>query len=206
MSETNKVTVRIYGQEYTIAGDKPRDQIVKVADHVDDVMRRISDGLGGGAMAPVAVLAAVNIADELILLKDTQSEDEQEKEQLRKDIAHYMQLWDEAKKNFLQFKEDAQQQVGQKDKLQERLNEKAIENDNLLRQATEKEKKIEELENRLNNLAQRLKAREEGQANSSEQIHDLEDQYKELEGNYFELQMENIQLKGEIERYKRTTE
>ncbi|MDR0851357.1 MAG: cell division protein ZapA [Clostridiales Family XIII bacterium] len=206
MSEMNRVKVRIYGQEYTITGDKARDQIVKVADHVDEVMRSISESLGGGAVSPVAVLAAVNIADELLALKDAQSEDEQEKEQLRKDIAHYMQLWDEAKKNFLQFKEDAQQQVGQKDKLQDRLNEKAIENDNLIRQAAEKEKKIEELETRVNNLAQRLKSREEGQANSSEQIRELEDKYKELEGNYFELQMENIQLKGELERYKRTTE
>jgi cell division protein ZapA len=206
MTDNNRVTVRIYGQEYTISGDTPREQIIRVADYVDDVMRSISGSPGGGAKSPVAVLAAVNIADELISIKDVQIEDVLEKEQLRKDIAHYTQLWEEAKKNFLQYKEDAQAQVDQKDRLQERLNEKSIELENLMRQSDERKLRIADLEAREHNLSQRLREREEGQNASSEQLREWEDKYKELEGNYFELQMENIRIKGELERYKRTEE
>jgi cell division protein ZapA len=200
----NKVTVKIYGQEYTISGDKPRDYIMKVADHVDEVMKEIAEAIGGGAVSSIAVLAAINITGQYFSLKSSQSEMDQEKEQLQKDIAHYMQLWDEAKKNFLQYKEDAQGSLDQRDKLQERVNEKAIENDSLMRSLDEKDKRVAELEGKINTLAARLKAREEGLVSFSEQIRGLEDKVKEAEGNFFELQMENIRLKSDLERYKKT--
>ena len=199
----NRVTVRIKGQEYTISGDKPRDYIMKIADHVDTLMKDIAEAAGVSSNSSVAVLAAINIADEYFSLQNERSEMDQEKEQLKKDIAHYMQLWEEAKKNFLQYKEDSHGTLEQRDKLQEKLNEKAIENDSLLRSLEEKDKRVEELEGKINTLAARLKAREEGRAVSSEQIRELEDKVKEAEGNYFELQMENIRLKSEVERYKK---
>jgi predicted nuclease with TOPRIM domain len=139
-------------------------------------------------------------------LRDEQAEKDVEKEQLKKDVAHYIQLWEEAKKNFLQYKDDAQAVMAQKDALQEKLNQRAIENDTLIKAAAEKEQRIEELEGRVKSLTQRLKAGEEGQVVSSEQIRDLEDKYKEIEGSYFELQMENIQLKGDLERYRKLSE
>ncbi|MDR1029114.1 MAG: cell division protein ZapA [Clostridiales Family XIII bacterium] len=206
MSDTNKVNVRIYGQEYTISGVKARDYIMKVADHVDAMMREIAESTGGGSMSSLAVLAAVNITDEMFSLQEEQGERDLEKDQLAKDVAHYTQLWEEAKRNFLQYKDDAQTVVDQKDKLQERLNQLAIENDTLIRAATDKEQRIEDVENRVKSLVQRLKVEEEGQVVSSEQIRDLEDKYKEIEGSYFELQMENIRLKGDLERYKKLSE
>ncbi|MDR2156805.1 MAG: cell division protein ZapA [Clostridiales Family XIII bacterium] len=206
MVESNKVSVRIYGQEYTISGVKSRDYIMKVADRVDTMMKEISESMGGGSMSSLAVLAAVNITDEMFSLQDAQAEKDVEKDQLNKDVAHYMQLWDEAKKNFLQYKEDAQAVAAQKDKLQEKLNQKAIEHDTLIKAAAEREQRIEELENRVKSLTQRLKAGEEGRVVTSEQIRELEDKYKEIEGSYFELQMENIQLKGDLERYRKLSE
>ena len=204
--QPNKVNVRIYGQEYTISGETSRDRIIKIADHVDEMMHGIAGSLSGGSMSAIAVLSAVNITDELFQAKEAQGDLDQEKEQLQKDISHYMQLWEEAKKNFLQYKEDAQSAMEQKDRIQEKLNEKAIESDALMRAAAERDNKITELENRVQNLTQRLKAREEGHAASSEQIRELEDKYKEIEGNYFELQMENTQLKGDLERYKKQSD
>ena len=41
--ETNKVNVKIYGQEYVIAGDKPREEIIQVAAHVDMKMQEIGE-------------------------------------------------------------------------------------------------------------------------------------------------------------------
>ncbi|MDR2486576.1 MAG: cell division protein ZapA [Clostridiales Family XIII bacterium] len=206
MNGQNKVTVTIYGHEYTISGERPRDEILKIAYKVDETMSEISDALGGGSFSSLAVLTAVNIADELFTLRTQVAEGELEKDQLGKDIQHYIQLWEEAKRSFLQYKEDAQASVEQKDAIQEKLNQKAIENDSLLKSSAEKDNRITELEARVQGLAQRLKAREEGQVVSAEQIRALEDKYKELEGNYFELQMENIQVKGDLERFRKLHE
>jgi cell division protein ZapA len=206
MGSENRVNVKIYGHEYTISGERPRDEIMKIAYKVDETMNDISEALGGSSLSQIAVLSAVNIADELFTFKGEASEGEQEKDQLEKDIQHYMQLWEEAKKNFLQYKEDAQVSIEQKDRIQDKLNQKAIENDTLLKSAAEKDNKISELESRVTNLTQRLKAREEGNANNSEQIRELEDKYKDLEGNYFELQMEHTRIKGELERYRKLSE
>ncbi len=41
--ETNKVNVKIYGQEYVIAGDKPKEEIIQVAAHVDMKMQEIGE-------------------------------------------------------------------------------------------------------------------------------------------------------------------
>ena len=41
--ETNKVNVKIYGQEYVIAGDKPKEEIIQVAAHVDMKMQEKLD-------------------------------------------------------------------------------------------------------------------------------------------------------------------
>jgi cell division protein ZapA len=200
------VSVRIYGQEYTIAGVKPRDYIMKIADRVDGMMNEIAESAGGGSVSSLAVLAAVNITDEMFSLKEEQNEADIEKEQLSKDVAHYMQLWDVAKKSFLQYTEAGQAVAEQKDRLQEKLNQLAIENDTLIRAAAEKDRKIESLEGRIKSQSQQLKDGEKGQVVSSEQIRDLEDKYKEIEGSYFELQMENIRLKGDLERYKKLAE
>jgi cell division protein ZapA (FtsZ GTPase activity inhibitor) len=321
MSDSNRVNVTIFKHEYTVSGSKPRDYIVKVADYVDSVMNDISGNAGGISMSSLAVLSAVNIADDLFDAKESLVAKETEKEQLQKDIAHYIQLWEEAKRNFLQNKEDSQVFADQMAGVQEKLNEKAIENDRLLKAAAEKDRRItelsdekskviaeitdrkdrrieelttelsarideltkerdegiasvtaklnarvdeltkerdegiasvtaelnarideltkekdegiasvaadknarldeltrernqriasitaekdsriEQLESQLKELSAQLEQQIEMSGFSSDDVMELNDKHKELEGNYFEIQMENIKLKGEIER------
>jgi len=202
MSE-QKVTVRIYGNDYTITGNRPRDEILKIADKVDETMAKIAASQEDSSFASLAVLTAVNITDELFSVRSGISEKDQEKEKLEKDIVHHTQLWEEAKKNFSQSKKDASAIQSQKEQVQEKLNQKSIENDTLLKSAAEKDDRIAELEGKVNDLVQRLKAQNEGNAYSEEQIREMEDNYKELEGNYFELQMENIRIKGDLEHYRK---
>ena len=64
MSERNTVAVRIYGQEYNISGEASRDHIMRVADYVDSKMQEIGEAVVNASNTGVAVLAAVNIADE----------------------------------------------------------------------------------------------------------------------------------------------
>ena len=39
--ENNKVKIRIYGQEYTIVGERSQDEIIKAAQYVDERMQFI---------------------------------------------------------------------------------------------------------------------------------------------------------------------
>ena len=68
--DSNKVSVKIYGQEYTITGEKPREQIVKIAAYVDNKMYEISEIVTPGPESSLAVLSSVNICDEYFDLLD----------------------------------------------------------------------------------------------------------------------------------------
>lgn len=59
----NKVTVSIAGQQFTLVGTEDENYVRRVADHVDDQVRQVSDA-GRMSVVDSAVLAAVNIADQ----------------------------------------------------------------------------------------------------------------------------------------------
>jgi len=200
--EYSKVTVRIYGQEYTIASAESKERILQIADHVDEMIRGLAGKGAGGSPAALAMLAAVNIAAELFAGKDAQLESLREREQFEKDIAHYQQLWEEAKRTHLQYKEDAKEVQEQKDALQERLNARAIEMDNMTHKAEERDGVIARLETELEQANARLRAAAEQSAEAEGKARDLAEKLKEIEGNYFELQMENVRMKGDLERYR----
>ena len=201
-SEISKVTVKIYGQEYTFASAKPRDRIISVANHVDEVIRGLIEQGADGSVARLAMLAAINITEELFAGRDSYADSERQKEQLHKDIVHFQQLWEEAKRSHLQYKDDAKAMQEQKDILQEKLNAKTIEVDNLIRNAEEREGVIKRLESELEKANEKLKNASNMSEEGSELIRELKDKLKEIEGNYFELQMENIQMKGDLEHYR----
>ena len=52
--ENNKVKVKIYGQEYVIAGEKTREEIIQVAAHVDMKMQEVTEAAkaAGSALSP----------------------------------------------------------------------------------------------------------------------------------------------------------
>ena len=60
--ENNKVKIRIYGQEYTIVGERSQDEIIKAAQYVDERMQFIGRNSNLGSTTSLAVLSAVNIA------------------------------------------------------------------------------------------------------------------------------------------------
>lgn len=64
MDERNSVAVKIYGQEYSISGDMPREEIMKLADTVDQKMQEVAE-FYKGSVSSIAVLAAMNLASEL---------------------------------------------------------------------------------------------------------------------------------------------
>lgn len=61
-----KTTVRINRQEYVLAGDEPEEYMHEVAIYVDKKMSEISRKYDHLSTSMIAVLAAVNITDELL--------------------------------------------------------------------------------------------------------------------------------------------
>lgn len=181
--ENNKVKVKIFGQEYVISGEEAREHILRVADYVDSKMNETSKSVKTSQLSLIAVLSAVNIADGYFSILDTIEELKKTNAQLEKDVGHYIQLWEDAKKSFLQYKEDAQAVSRKKETLKNTLDEKEQEIEDL-------KAKIEETEERV---------RKESEAETEK----LNEKLKETESGYFDLQMENVQIKSELERYKK---
>lgn len=192
MTELNRVNVKIYGQEFTISGDQPRDHIIKVADHVDRRMHELATILPPCPVSSLAVLTAVNSADEYYTAKTKFDEVSLKYQQMDKDVQHYQQLWEEAKRNFLQYKENAQSASEQKEELLKKYHESEEQNASLLRKNE--------------NLMHRMEAQEDEKESSSSVVKELELKCKDMESIYFDLQMENIQLKAELDRYKKIVE
>ena len=65
VSEKHTVKVNIFGNEYPIKSEADQEYIKRVAKYVDRKMREISEKVDISSAAKVAVLAALNITDEL---------------------------------------------------------------------------------------------------------------------------------------------
>ena len=182
--ESNKVKVKIYGQEYVIAGEKTKEEIIQVAAHVDMKMQEVTEAAKAAGVVPsnIAVLSAVDIASEYFQVLEEMEELKRMNIQLEKDAQHYVQLWDESKKNYMDYKEETQAIVLQKDELLNQLRQKDADIQNLM-QAAET-------------------AKTQAQSSMDEVVKEIEGKCKELENSFFDLQMENLQLKKELEKYK----
>src|SRR5204863_8451002 len=68
-TEANTQSVTIFGSEYKIRGADP-DYIQVVAAYVDGKMRELEQRLPAGSQTKLAILASLNIADELFRERD----------------------------------------------------------------------------------------------------------------------------------------
>jgi len=59
------VRVNIYGREYSIRGEGDPSYVTEIAHYVDMKMRQMTDNITMASSAKVAILAALNITDEL---------------------------------------------------------------------------------------------------------------------------------------------
>ena len=65
MDTKNVVQVQIFGHSYTIRGEADHEYIMGVAAYVDRKMREVTEKLPVASLSKVAILASLNIADEL---------------------------------------------------------------------------------------------------------------------------------------------
>ena len=202
MSDKKAVTVLVFGQEYNLSGDMPRDYVLKIADHVDALMRRIAEGQSNQPMSAIAVLAAMLVADEYYRAQDTADGLQALNQKLDEDAKNYERMWEDVKVNFSKYKEDMDQLNTSNEALQRYAAEKekalAAANQQLVDASHTVEmlkSKIAELQNSLNNSAG-------APAEASKRIAELETRCRDIESSFFDIQMENIRLKNELETYK----
>lgn len=74
MRNLNRLNVEIYGQSYPIVGKASPSYVRQVASHVDAKMRQIAENNPRLDISRLAVLSAVNIADEYMRLKQEYDE------------------------------------------------------------------------------------------------------------------------------------
>ncbi|NLA11897.1 MAG: cell division protein ZapA [Firmicutes bacterium] len=81
----NRVTVKILGEEYTIRGSGLPEAMAQAADYADGIMRSLAEKNRALSNYRVAVLAAINLADELLRLKQEyprcETDDEKERDE-----------------------------------------------------------------------------------------------------------------------------
>ena len=70
MADTNVVPISIQGQQYPIRTSLDPEYVLRLATFVDEKMRAASDSTPSGDSLRLAVLTALNIADELFRCRD----------------------------------------------------------------------------------------------------------------------------------------
>ncbi len=63
---TKTIDVEIYGQRYTVNGEADESYVKQLADIVDKQMKQVAAGMRSATPAKLAVLAAFNLAHELM--------------------------------------------------------------------------------------------------------------------------------------------
>jgi cell division protein ZapA len=70
MAEGHVISVEIHGQRYPIRSTLEQEYVARLAAYVDDKMRAAADSTSTGDSLRLAVLAALNLADELFRCRD----------------------------------------------------------------------------------------------------------------------------------------
>jgi cell division protein ZapA len=86
------VDIEVYGQRYTVKGEAEEEHVKRVAAFVDQQMRSLAQGMKTTTLAKLAVLTALNIADQFMKLDDERRQGEAE---LERRAAHLMESIEE---------------------------------------------------------------------------------------------------------------
>ena len=100
-----RADVTICGADYVLSGEKSEDKIKEIAKFVDDELRRTSRALNSNPNYKCAVLTAIYIAEKLMENSDLLLKLQTENHQLDNDVQHYITLWENAKKQVTDLKE-----------------------------------------------------------------------------------------------------
>ncbi|MDR3270565.1 MAG: cell division protein ZapA [Peptococcaceae bacterium] len=72
--DATKISIEIYGEKYLVRGDGTPEHIQAIASEVDHKMTLLAGRLPNLSLNHLAVLTALNLADELVKLREEQEE------------------------------------------------------------------------------------------------------------------------------------
>ena len=92
--ESNQVQISIFGQEYSVKAPADPDYIKKIAEYLDDKMREVqSDFSTTQSSTRIAILAGMNITDELFTARQS---DESDSTEIEEKISSLIELIDDS--------------------------------------------------------------------------------------------------------------
>lgn len=131
--EKNRADVIICGSNYVLSSDKSEERIKEIAKMVDEELRATSKTLNVNPNYKAAVLTALNIAEKLMDNTDMTLKLQTENYQLDNDVKHYIQMWEQSKKQVTDLKDRMSSEVDrqtQNSEDQKKLQEKLVEMEN----------------------------------------------------------------------------
>ncbi|HMV42155.1 MAG TPA: cell division protein ZapA [Leptospiraceae bacterium] len=75
-SPVTRTEVNIFGSTYSISGETDPEYVRRLASFIDNKMRELSASLPSASVQKLAILAALNIADEFFQFKELNTEDD----------------------------------------------------------------------------------------------------------------------------------
>ena len=92
--ESNQVQISIFGQEYSVKAPADPDYIKKIAEYLDDKMRAVQSGFSTTQSSTrIAILAGMNITDELFTARQS---DESDSTEVEEKISSLIELIDDS--------------------------------------------------------------------------------------------------------------
>ena len=92
--ESNQVQISIFGQEYSVKAPADPDYIKKIAEYLDDEMREVQSGFSTTQSSTrIAILAGMNITDELFTARQS---DESDSTEVEEKISSLIELIDDS--------------------------------------------------------------------------------------------------------------
>lgn len=131
--DRNRADVTICGLNYVISSEKSEERMKEIARMVDEELRAASKALNVNPNYKSAVLTALNIAEKLMDNTDMTLKLQTENYQLDNDVKHYIQMWEQSKKQVTDLKEKLSTVTGKQSQNTEefkKLQEKLVEMEN----------------------------------------------------------------------------
>lgn len=110
----NRVDVSICGNNYILSSEKSEERIKEIAKFVDEEMRRTSKVINSNPNYKSAILASLNIAEQLMETNDMLIKLQTENYQLDNDVKHYIDMWEQTKKQVIDLKTKISTEVDRK--------------------------------------------------------------------------------------------
>lgn len=180
MPTKTKAIVKIYGQEYAIVSDDDREHIQKVANLVDDQMKDIAAKNKKLSTAMVAVLTALNLADEWL-------KEREKTELLEKELQSPDQMVVELQKETAN--------------LREALKERAFEIERLEKARSESEKEAEGFKRNEARLQEAIASWEKNSDEEQMKRRQLEEKMEDLKNKLVDREVKLIQARKELQEF-----